>query len=98
MRNVTLAVVLLVMNALPSAQAADLIAPPLETHVAVGLGDICPVPPWHRGWSRLAPFVCNEYSWWPAYYYYGLRAGMGSHHHYRWGPSPASLVVYAAPC
>jgi hypothetical protein len=78
MRNVTLAVVLLAVNAMPSAQAADLIAPPLERHAA---GDVCPAPPWHRGWTRLAPFVCNEYLWWPEFYYYGLRAGMGPHRH-----------------
>jgi hypothetical protein len=83
MRKLTVAIVLLTTNALPSAQAADLIAPPLEARAA--FGDICPTPPWHRGWSRMAPFVCNEYLWWPAYYYYGLGAGLGPHrpHRYR---------------
>jgi len=70
---------LLAMNALPSAQAADLIAPPLERHAAYG--DICRPPPWLRGWSRIAPFVCDDSLWWPAYYYYGLAAGMGPHRH-----------------
>jgi hypothetical protein len=77
MRKATLAVMLLGITALPSAQAADLIAPPL--HAALAFGDICPAPPWHRGWTRMAPFVCNEYLWSPAYYYYGLAAGMGPH-------------------
>ena len=70
---------LLAMNALPSAQAADLIAPPLERHAAYG--DICWPPPWLRGWSRIAPFVCDDSLGWPAYYYYGLAAGMGPHRH-----------------
>ena len=83
MRKLTLAVMLLAMNAVPSAQAADLLAPPPERHGA--FGDICRPPPWYRGWSRIAPFVCAPYLWSPAYYYYGLAAGMGPHrpHHYR---------------
>jgi hypothetical protein len=85
MRKLSLAVMLLAMNALQSARAADLLAPPLETlETRAAFGDICLPPPWLRGWSRMAPFVCDDSLWWPAYYYYGLGAGMGPrrpHHH-----------------
>jgi hypothetical protein len=83
MRKLTLAVVLLA-NVLTSAQAAELIAPPLSLERETAFGDICRPPPWYGGWSRMAPFVCSESLWWPRYYY--LAAGMGPHrpHHYRY--------------
>jgi hypothetical protein len=80
MRKFALAVVLLAMNVLTSAQAAELIALSLEREAV--FGDICRPPPWYRGWSRMAPFVCSGSLWWPRYYYYS--AGTGPHrHHYR---------------
>jgi hypothetical protein len=79
MLNLTLAVVVLAMNVLTSAQGAELIAPPLPLERETAFGDICRPPPWYRGWSRMAPFVCSESLWWPRYYYYA--AGMGPHRH-----------------
>jgi hypothetical protein len=35
------------------------------THAA--LDDICRAPAWLRGWSRMAPFVCDDYLSWPPY-------------------------------
>jgi len=52
MRKLTLAVVPLAMNILTSAQAADLIAPPLSLERETAFGDICRPPPWYRGWPR----------------------------------------------
>jgi hypothetical protein len=79
MRKLTLAVVVLAMNVLTSAQAAELIAPRLSLEREAAFGDICRPPPWYRGFSRIAPFVCGGYLWWPRYYYYV--AGMGPHRH-----------------
>jgi hypothetical protein len=75
MRKLRLAVVLVSVNVLTSAHAADLLAPRLSLlERDKAFGDICHTPSWYRGWSRLAPFVCGEYLWCPRYYYYDRMA------------------------
>jgi len=55
------AVVLVSMSVLTSAGAADLLTPRLSLlQRDKAFGGICPTPPWYRGWSRIAPFVCGE--------------------------------------
>ena len=79
MRGLTLAI-LMAMNAylVPSAEAAELLLSAAVERPAA-FGDVCRPPPWYRGWSRIAPFVCNEYLGWPRYYYYGM--GPRRQHH-----------------